>query len=162
MCYKCSNYSSQLNGNRCPSCEQNFIFSFVSFEILPLVEFVPEEHIPETEVERLLMAPPKSNELHPDAFTDIMVHEELNMEQMMEAVLDRDALRSIDPRSVIMAKWPRPFKTRYYRNLLPDLHIVICPECFQAFHSEDFELQVLQKGHCPFCRTPHEKLSSSF
>lgn len=159
MCYKCSNYSSHLHGNRCPSCDQPFVFSFVSFEILPLVEFEPVETIPEAEVERLLMAPPKSNELHPDEFTDIMVHDELNVDT---GPLDRDALRMIDPQSVIMAKWPKPFKTRYYRNLIPDLLITICPECFQAFHSEDFELQVLQKGHCPFCRTQGERLANSY
>lgn len=31
MCYKCSNYSTHLRGNRCPSCQQDYIFSFVSF-----------------------------------------------------------------------------------------------------------------------------------
>lgn len=159
MCYKCSNYSSHMHGNKCPSCEQSFVFSFVSFEILPLVEFVPEEGIPEAEVERLLMAPPKSNELHPDAYTDIMVHEEL---QVDAGELDRDALRMVDPRSVIMARWPKPFKTRYYRNLIPDLLITVCPECCHAFHAEDFELQVLQKGHCPFCRTQGDRLVNSY
>lgn len=157
MCYKCSNYSAHLNGNRCSSCEQNFTFSFVSFEMLPLVEFTAaEENITEAEVERLLMAPPKSNELHPDAFTDILVHEDISGMDLME--LDRDGLRMVDPRSVIIVKWPKPFKTRYYRNLIPDLLITVCPECFHAFHSEDFELQVLQKGYCPFCRTPAENL----
>lgn len=31
MCYKCSNYSSHLRGNRCPTCQEEFVFSFVSF-----------------------------------------------------------------------------------------------------------------------------------
>lgn len=62
-------------------------------------------------------------------------------------------LRAIDPRSVLIVKGTLPLKTKYYRNLLPELQITVCPECHQAFHSEDFELQVLQKGYCPFCRT---------
>lgn len=31
MCYKCSSYSSHLRGNNCPTCQQDYIFSFVSF-----------------------------------------------------------------------------------------------------------------------------------
>lgn len=28
------------------------------------------------------------------------------------------------------------------------------------FHVDDFELQVLQKGHCPFCRSQSEHSSN--
>jgi len=31
MCYKCSNYSTHLQGNQCPNCQQPYIYSFVSF-----------------------------------------------------------------------------------------------------------------------------------
>lgn len=75
MCYKCSNYSSHLQGNQCPNCHQEFVFSYVSFEILPLAEFTPEKGISEQEVERLLQAAPKQFSEHHDAFTDTMVNE---------------------------------------------------------------------------------------
>ena len=29
---------------------------------------------------------------------------------------------------------------------------------FQVFHTDDYELQLLQKGHCPFCRREILKL----
>lgn len=74
------------------------------------------------------------------------------------STMDRDALRAIDPREVIIIKGPKPLATRYYRNLLPELQITVCPECNNAFHSEDFELQFLQKGYCPFCRAPEDSL----
>lgn len=61
MCYRCSNYSPHLHGNRCPNCQQEYVFSYVSFEILPLAEFAPNPEIVEQEAERLLMAPPKTN-----------------------------------------------------------------------------------------------------
>lgn len=147
MCYKCSNYSTHLHGNVCPNCQQEFIFSFVSFEILPLAEFIPQVGIDSQEVERLLRAPPKVE--HHDNYTDTMVNEDLGE---LPTVVDRTILRAIDPRTVIIVRWPPPLKTRYYRNLLPELQITVCSECNQAFHSEDFELQVIQKGHCPFCR----------
>ncbi|KAG5666409.1 hypothetical protein PVAND_014438 [Polypedilum vanderplanki] len=154
MCYKCSNFSMHLSGNNCPNCQQEFIFSFVSFEILPLAQFFPESDINEEEAERLLMTPPKENSVDP--FTETITQDDIG--DLLPITLNRDALRSIDPRNVILVKTPKPIATKYYRNLLPELQITICPGCYQAFHSEDFELQVLQKGSCPFCRLPEDQL----
>lgn len=166
-------------------------------EILPLVEFTPEDDIPEQEVERLLLAPPKSNMEQIDPFVDTMINEDVS--DILPLTLDRDALRALEPTTILIAKWPPPLKVRYYRNLMPEWQISMCPEClqvsfastkilrintktkslgifatrpfdfhrvmpkivfrsFQVFHSEDFELQVLQKGHCPFCRTNSDTL----
>lgn len=99
-------------------------------EILPLVEFSTESDIDDAEAERLLMAPPKSNAVHLDPFTDQMIHEELP--DILPMTLDRDSLRAIDPATVLLAKWPKPLRTRFYRNLLPELQITICPECFMV------------------------------
>ncbi|XP_050096761.1 intraflagellar transport protein 122 homolog [Anopheles aquasalis] len=154
MCYKCSNYSPHLHGNRCPNCQQEYIFSYVSFEILPLAEFTPERGISEQEAERLLLAPPKTDAS--DGQRDQFIQEDII--DTFPSTLDRDALRAIDPREVIIVRGPAPLPTRYYRNLLPELQITVCSECNQVFHSEDFELQFLQKGYCPFCRTAEESL----
>ena len=35
---------------------------------------------------------------------------------------------------------------------MPDVSITKCESCNRVFHTDDFELQLLQKGHCPFCR----------
>lgn len=58
--------------------------------------------------------------------------------------------------SVFICKWKPPLRYQFYKNLLSELQIVICYSCFKAFHVDDFELQLLQKGHCPFCRAPPE------
>jgi intraflagellar transport protein 122 len=154
MCYKCSNFSMHLSGNHCTNCQQEFIFSYVSFETLPLAEFYPESDISPEETDRLLMTPQKESDIDP--FSETIVKDEVC--DLLPVTLNRESLRAIDPRNVILAKWPKPIGTKYFRNLLPELTITICPECIQAFHSEDFELQVLQKGYCPFCRFPSEKL----
>lgn len=99
-------------------------------EILPLVEFSPEEDIPESEVERLLLAPPKSNTETFDPFVDTMINEEVS--DMLPFMLDRDALRALDPTTVLIAKWKPPLKRKYYRNLLPEWQISMCPECLQV------------------------------
>lgn len=112
----------------CLRSNQNY--SIVITEILPLVEFYPESDINDTEVERLLMAPPKPNMGHSDPFADTMIHEDIT--DTLPLTLDRDALRAVDPISVLIVKWPKPLKTKYYRNLLPELQISICPECLQV------------------------------
>lgn len=103
---------------------------FKSTEILPLVEFMPEPDIPEQEVERLLMAPPKSDSIAIDPFVDTIVNEDVI--DVLPLTLDRDALRALDPASVLIARWPPPLKTKYHRNLLTELQISICPECLQV------------------------------
>lgn len=86
-----------------------------------------------------------------------MVHDDPTGD-LLPMTLDRPALRALDPSTVLIARWPAPLRPRFYRNLLPELQISICPECWQAFHAEDFELQLLQRGQCPFCRTPADRL----
>ncbi len=58
----------------------------------------------------------------------------------------------MQPGEVIVAKWPKPLRYQYYRNLLPDMSVTKCETCNKMFHTDDYELQLLQKGHCPFCR----------
>lgn len=71
-------------------------------------------------------------------------------------MVNRATLQSMDPSTVLICNWPPPLRYQYYRNLLPDLQISLCYSCFKTFHVDDYELQVLQKGHCPFCRAPAE------
>ncbi|XP_013114597.2 intraflagellar transport protein 122 homolog [Stomoxys calcitrans] len=156
LCYKCSNYSQHLNANACPTCRQDYIFSFISFEILPLVQFYPEMDITDSEAERLLLAPPKSNE-DQDPFNE-------DTASALPLSLDRSALRAIDPNHVLILKRRAQPNSKFifYRNILPDLQITYCPECLLVFYAEDFELQVLQKGFCPFCRTVSDKLFEEY
>lgn len=105
-------------------------FEFSLLEILPLVEFCPEDDIPEQEVERLLLAPPKGNMETMDPFVDTMINEEVS--DILPLTLDRDALRALDPTTILIAKWPTPLKTKYYRNLMPEWQISMCPECLQV------------------------------
>ncbi len=37
---------------------------------------------------------------------------------------------------------------------MPDVPVTKCESCNRVFHTDDFELQLLQKESCPFCRTP--------
>ena len=69
-------------------------------------------------------------------------------------VVGRAALQTMQPGEVIVAKWAKPLRYQYFRNLLPDMSVTKCETCNKMFHTDDYELQLLQKGHCPFCRAP--------
>ena len=60
----------------------------------------------------------------------------------------------MQPGEVIVAKWPSPLRYQYFRNLLPDMSVTKCETCNKMFHTDDYELQLLQKGHCLLCRVP--------
>lgn len=117
--------------------KQGNILTISPTEILPLVEFYPDTDIPEQEAERLLLAPPKQDVLSNDPFVDSMVHEDIS--NSMPLTLNRDALRGIDPTTVLIARWAPPLKTKYYRNLLPELQISVCPECLQVTFPHIFQ-----------------------
>uniref|UniRef100_A0ABI7X6N3 Intraflagellar transport protein 122 homolog n=1 Tax=Felis catus TaxID=9685 RepID=A0ABI7X6N3_FELCA len=178
LCYRCSTNNPLLNnlGNVCINCRQPFVFSASSYEVLHLVEFYLEEGITDEEAVSLidLEAPRHKHEnkwqeitssnsqtLRLDETTDSMRDDDpftakLSFEQggseFVPVVVSRSVLRSMSRRDVLIKRWPPPLQWQYFRSLLPDASITMCPSCFQMFHSEDYELLVLQHTCCPYCR----------
>ncbi|NWZ69877.1 IF122 protein, partial [Acrocephalus arundinaceus] len=180
LCYRCSTNNPLLNnlGNVCINCRQPFVFSASSYEVLHLVEFYLEDGITDEEAVALidLEAPRVSKRgnkwqeivsdhtqsLRLDDSTDIIIEDDdpftakLSFEQggseFVPVVVSRAVLRSMSRRDVLIKRWPRPLRWQYYRSLLPDASITMCPSCFQMFHTEDYELLILQHNCCPFCR----------
>lgn len=76
-CYRCGAMNPLLNpftnkhakGDVCSSCGHPFVRSFISFDILPLVEFVPEPSISDDEAIELIRSPNDSN-----AIADMKLH----------------------------------------------------------------------------------------
>ncbi|XP_027496213.1 intraflagellar transport protein 122 homolog isoform X3 [Corapipo altera] len=179
LCYRCSTNNPLLNnlGNVCINCRQPFVFSASSYEVLHLVEFYVEDGITDEEAVALidLEAPRVSKRenkwqemmsdygqsLRLDDSTDIIEEDDpftakLSFEQggceFVPVVVNRAVLRSMSRRDVLVKRWPQPLRWQYYRSLLPDASITMCPSCFQMFHTEDYELLILQHSCCPFCR----------
>lgn len=46
--------------------------------------------------------------------------------------VSRSVLRSMSRRDVLIKRWPRPLKWEYFRSLLPDVSITMCPTCFKV------------------------------
>ncbi|XP_054464764.1 intraflagellar transport protein 122 homolog [Anoplopoma fimbria] len=180
MCYRCSTNNPLLNnqGSVCINCRQPFIYSASSYEVLPLVQFYLEEGISDEEAVSLIdLEVPHTDQR--DARWQDMDNGELQALRMDDGLDDaeedpftakmsfeqggstfvpvkvsRSALRSMSRRDVLIKRWPRPLKWEYFRSLLPDVSITMCPTCFKMFHSEDYELLVLQHNCCPYCRRP--------
>ncbi|XP_051483298.1 intraflagellar transport protein 122 homolog isoform X1 [Apus apus] len=179
LCYRCSTNNPLLNnlGNVCINCRQPFVFSASSYEVLHLVEFYLEDGITDEEAVALIdLEAPRTNtrenkwqetmsdhaqSLRLDDSTDITEEDDpfiakLSFEQggsgFVPVVVTRAVLQSMSRRDVLVKRWPRPLRWQYYRSLLPEASITMCPSCFQMFHTEDYELLVLQHNCCPFCR----------
>ncbi|KAM9272236.1 intraflagellar transport protein 122 homolog isoform 3-T3 [Cariama cristata] len=179
LCYRCSTNNPLLNnlGNVCINCRQPFVFSASSYEVLHLVEFYLEDGITDEEAVALIdLEAPRLNKrenkwqemmsdhaqsLRLDDNTDIIEDDDpftakLSFEQggseFVPVIVNRAVLQSMSRRDVLIKRWPKPLRWQYYRSLLPDASITMCPSCFQMFHTEDYELLVLQHNCCPFCR----------
>ncbi|PZC78495.1 hypothetical protein B5X24_HaOG202061, partial [Helicoverpa armigera] len=90
----------------------------------------------------------------------LATHEVLPLVQFEPAegvvVCSRGALLQLSPASVVVIQRP-PLSPLLYRNMLPELPATACQHCHNLFYLEDFEIQVVTKGHCPFCRHPAEQ-----
>lgn len=62
LCYRCNHHNPLINlkGNDCSNCGQPFVFSFASFEPLPLVEFIIPDEISDEEALSLIDYVPNS------------------------------------------------------------------------------------------------------
>nr|DBA18477.1 TPA: hypothetical protein GDO54_016716 [Pyxicephalus adspersus] len=182
MCYRCSTNNPFLNnlGNVCINCRQGFVFSASSYEVLPLVEFYLEEGISDEEAMSLINLEAPQSQPNKDKWKEVSSADtqtlrlddeeeridedpftaKLSFEQggseFVPVVVSRSVLRSMSRRDVMVKRWPKPLKWQYYRSLLPDVSITMCQSCFQMFHTEDYELLILQHNCCPYCRKPIE------
>eukprot|EP00731_Ephydatia_muelleri_P000623 Em0001g623a len=178
MCYRCSTTNQLFNtaGAICSNCRQPFVFSFVSFEVLPVVEFFLAEGISDDEAMKLIQmeAPRRSKNQgwkeveqgntqvlkldeegdgkDGDPFTRLLNTLHSTNGEFFRVVVDRETLQAMHRTEVIVKKWGAPIGNQYYQSLIPDISIAICRNCNQLFHSDDYEMQILAKDCCPFCR----------
>uniref|UniRef100_A0A663ETD1 Intraflagellar transport protein 122 homolog n=1 Tax=Aquila chrysaetos chrysaetos TaxID=223781 RepID=A0A663ETD1_AQUCH len=124
LCYRCSTNNPLLNnlGNVCINCRQPFVFSASSYEVLHLVEFYLEDGITDEEAVALI-----------DLEVPRLNKRENKWQEMMSDYAQ--SLRLDDNTDIIEDDDPFTAKLS-----------------FEMFHTEDYELLVLQHNCCPFCR----------
>uniref|UniRef100_A0AC11CPA6 Intraflagellar transport 122 n=1 Tax=Ovis aries TaxID=9940 RepID=A0AC11CPA6_SHEEP len=140
LCYRCSTNNPLLNnlGNVCINCRQPFVFSASSYEVLHLVEFYLEEGITDEEAVSLidLEAPRLKRENKWQEITSNSIlgtgRTHQGGSEFVPVVVSRSVLRSMSRRDVLIKRWPPPLQWQYFRSLLPDASITMCPSCFQV------------------------------
>ena len=153
----------------------------MSFEVLPLIEFHLEEGIEDKEAMTLIESSNSSNDSKQkdddnggslnasssnvmtiessgngneddDPFSNKYYSFQQDGEIFSPVTVNRAILSKMEPGDVIVFKWQPPLRYQFFRNILPEMSITKCDSCNRVFHTDDYELQLLQKGHCPFCR----------
>uniref|UniRef100_A0A8R1TUJ1 Intraflagellar transport protein 122 homolog n=1 Tax=Onchocerca volvulus TaxID=6282 RepID=A0A8R1TUJ1_ONCVO len=156
MCYRCGISNPLLGTNECIHCKNPFILSFVSFEVLPLVEFIVSDDINLEEARQLINAEPPLGQV------ENPLQEQMSL-KTGKVIANREILLKLEKQQVIIAKWPPPFVTRFYYNIIPEISIIQCNSCYRMFHADDFEIACLKTGGCPFCHVaPQKKTNHNF
>ena len=77
-----------------------------------------------------------------------------------KVMVNRTTLSKLSTNEVLHHPDPlNPNRNVYYRNIVPDMFIVLCSYC-NRFFLDDIETHLLLEGTCAFCRNPM-KLNSS-
>ena len=151
------NLQTDSVGDSCTMCKHPFFRCFSSFDILPLVEFVPEAIISDDEALSLIHQSSASqisgmNDLFQEA---IDVSLTSSKEAYSPVELSRDALLSLDRENVYVVddgtQNSSVRRKKYYVNMIPDIGIAVCQTCHSFFHESSFEYEYLRNGGCPFC-----------
>lgn len=61
-----------------------------------------------------------------------ITHTQQGGSEFVPVVVNRSVLRSMSRRDVLIKRWPPPLQWQYFRSLLPDASITMCPSCFQV------------------------------
>ncbi|XP_013179593.1 PREDICTED: intraflagellar transport protein 122 homolog [Papilio xuthus] len=171
LCWRCRRHVPVLCATRCPHCCHHLTHSMATYEVLPLVQFVPADGISIEEAFDLLERTPlpeatakETNEAdilridHDIDSSDPFLDKIEEDDESGLVVCSRNALLRMNPASVVIVQRP-PLPTRFYRNMLPELPIATCTHCKNLFYMEDYEIQIVTKGHCPFCRHPPDDIN---
>ncbi|VDM96734.1 unnamed protein product, partial [Thelazia callipaeda] len=123
MCYRCGLSNPLIGSNECVQCKTPFILSFITFEVLPLVEFTISDDIDLEEARRIINAEPPLHQIEENP-----LQKQMNMETN-KIIADRETLLKLEKHQVIISEWPPPFVTRFYYNVIPEVSITHCNSC---------------------------------
>ncbi|WKY05247.1 hypothetical protein Q1695_005901 [Nippostrongylus brasiliensis] len=150
VCHRCGLNNPLTCGVSCVHCKTQFIHSFATFEVLPLIEFSVDPAVPTDEAVKLVESEPPLADSNFNPFQSFS-------KKSGDVVLSADDLLRLEKGQVVILQLPPPLKTRFLFNQMPSISVSKCSSCNKLFHSDDFEMAVLQEGHCPFCRSVQER-----
>ncbi len=133
----------------CRSCFHPYKRCFITFDILPLIEFQPLDSISHQEALSLICKDPSEEQKQSIFFNESIncTLRDTETPGYAPVRVDRKTLESFN-REVIYTTG-----TQYYKNMIPEIGIAVCRSCNNFFHEEDFEYECLKQDGCPFCRS---------
>ena len=171
VCFRCGSSNSLVArndaqfGEACTNCKHPFIRCFVSFDVLPLVEFIPIEGITENEAADLICQYSANTGTDKHSF-DESINSALNdhVDEYIPIVLDRECLKDLNREEVFVIKKDTESinQWHFYKNMIPEIGIALCPSCHHFFHEGDYEYSFLQKEECPVCSASNVSNVSDF
>ena len=72
-------------------------------------------------------------------------------EAPLHTVATREMLKAMDPDHVYVLDCPPAGERKWYRNVLPEVPVVLCRACNHFFNQEEWERQIVKSGGCAFC-----------
>ncbi|CAD5218534.1 unnamed protein product [Bursaphelenchus okinawaensis] len=150
MCYSCGTTNPVLGGHLCAHCNAPFVYSFLRFEVLPVLEFQVPEDLSTEEAKELLKAEPPIDE--GDQHVNRLLSDYRSKNKSGILTLEREDLANLETNLTFVAELPQPIGIKFYLKVIPEIPIAQCEECKKLFHADDFQLSVLQHGVCPVCR----------
>lgn len=109
----------------------------------------------------MIMANDAGEDMDPFSNKMFSFQQDAGIDLFSPVVVGRKTLLAMEPGDVIIFKWETPLSYQFFKNIMPDMSITKCDGCNRVFHTDDYELQLLQKGYCPFCRTTAHFLSAA-
>mmetsp|Transcript_6897 Transcript_6897/g.6758 ORF Transcript_6897/g.6758 Transcript_6897/m.6758 type:complete len:513 (+) Transcript_6897:423-1961(+) len=190
VCYRCMNTNPPLNasGDQCSACKHPVIRSFISFTPLPLVEFEPNEAIEPKRINMLIHtdSPPKPSKpkkaqaggWQESLNVEMQDQEDVFVQKIMEwaevqmaqdeyhpVVVDEYTLASIPAQDIFildLTKINSTLPKRYFKLMIPDIEIVLCPNCGHFFLQDEYDLAFLETNACPVCHAQELKEEGGF
>ncbi|KAJ3323550.1 hypothetical protein HDV06_001574 [Boothiomyces sp. JEL0866] len=151
ICYNCSTTNPIFNpkSSSCTTCKEPFVYSFYSFENLPLTRFIPHPDISEEECLKYIQTDPPIAKPEEDVFNSQILGFSQDNADYKPTVYSKEQLLNLDPREVYIRNFGQK---EYYRQRPSDIHIIMCDSCQHFFIEDEWNYQVLLEGQCPFCR----------
>ena len=180
VCYRCSTSNPLMSpsGDCCINCSHVLVRSFCSFDPLPLVRFQLDPSISAEEAQKWIdtdwasvrAADTLTSSTNVQSLTfgtddDTSTSDPLTFQHQLlhyspgedgryrEMVVGVETLKRLGKGEVFVRRWGGGVGVEWFYCVIPDVGLVLCRECQQFFHEEDYEFHVLQKQQCPFCRT---------
>lgn len=174
VCYRCSLEMFSVNIFelqkqketglvQCPNCLHPFIFSFCSHETLPLVEFAVSDDLSQEEVLIILdgtetkFSEEVSEEINFDVFICSFDFESIKTNEYKPIIIGKEVLEGlcVDEVYMIPSDYSKTPTFKFYKNMIPEMAITLCDNCFTFYGSEELDEETLTNGgKCLFCKQP--------